>query len=89
MDRRLLIVGATLATAFSAPAMGQQHRTARSLAERFASTLTAHDLDGFAALLADDYVNHQTSVLTPPPQAKPISKQASRFLQRDSLACQT
>lgn len=34
--------------------MTTEHR----LAERFAETLTAHDLDAFAALLHPDYVNH-------------------------------
>ncbi len=32
--------------------------TEHRLAERFAETLTAHDLDGFATLLHPDYVNH-------------------------------
>jgi steroid delta-isomerase-like uncharacterized protein len=32
--------------------------THRALAERFAQTLTDHDLDAFAELLDDDYVNH-------------------------------
>ena len=32
--------------------------TSRSLAERFATTLSDHDLDAFAALIHDDYVNH-------------------------------
>ena len=30
----------------------------RELAERFAETLTDHDLDAFAELLDDQYVNH-------------------------------
>ena len=30
----------------------------RHLAERFAQSLTDHDLEGFAALLHPDYVNH-------------------------------
>jgi steroid delta-isomerase-like uncharacterized protein len=34
--------------------MTTEHR----LAERFAETLTAHDLDAFATLLHPDYVNH-------------------------------
>ena len=34
--------------------MATEHR----LAERFAETLTAHDLDAFATLLHPDYVNH-------------------------------
>src|SRR4029079_5642481 len=32
--------------------------TSRSLAERFATTLTDHDLDAFAALIHDGYLNH-------------------------------
>ena len=32
--------------------------TGRHLAERFAETLTAHDLDAFSTLLHPDYVNH-------------------------------
>lgn len=32
--------------------------TGRQLAERFAQTLTDHDLDAFAELLHPDYVNH-------------------------------
>jgi len=32
--------------------------TNRALAERFAETLTDHDLDAFAELLDDEYVNH-------------------------------
>jgi steroid delta-isomerase-like uncharacterized protein len=35
-----------------------QMSTHRALAERFAETLTDHDLDGFAELLAEEYVNH-------------------------------
>jgi len=30
----------------------------RSLAKRFATTLSDHDLDAFGALIHDDYVNH-------------------------------
>jgi steroid delta-isomerase-like uncharacterized protein len=32
--------------------------TPRALAERFAQTLTDHDLEAFAELLDDEYVNH-------------------------------
>ena len=32
--------------------------THRALAERFAQTLTNHDLDAFAELLDDEYINH-------------------------------
>ena len=35
-----------------------QMSTDRALAERFAQTLTDHDLDAYAELLDDQYVNH-------------------------------
>ncbi len=49
----------------------------RELAEQFAATLTAHDIDGFAALFAEDYVNHQNSAAAPPPSVGVTSKQGS------------
>lgn len=41
----------------------------------FASTLSAHDMKGFAALFDDAYVNHQTSAASPPPPPGPSAKQ--------------
>jgi steroid delta-isomerase-like uncharacterized protein len=49
----------------------------RELANQFAATLSAHDIDGFAALFADDYVNHQNSAAAPPPAASVTPKQGS------------
>jgi steroid delta-isomerase-like uncharacterized protein len=49
----------------------------RNLANQFAATLSAHDIDGFAALFADDYVNHQNSAAAPPPAAGVTPKQGS------------
>jgi steroid delta-isomerase-like uncharacterized protein len=43
----------------------------------FAKTLSAHDIGGFAALFADDYVNHQMSAAAPKPAAGVSPKQAS------------
>ena len=45
------------------------------LASRFAATLSAHDMTAFAALIANDYVNHQTSAATRPPPADRSMKQ--------------
>src|ERR1700749_99805 len=42
-------------------------RTPAQLGEAFAASLSAHDMDAFAALFADDYVNHQASAAAPPP----------------------
>jgi hypothetical protein len=39
------------------PALAQEGG-ARSLSERFAATLSSHDIAAFAALFAEDYVNH-------------------------------
>ena len=65
MHRRTLIAGAALLGA--APFVSNAKAAGASIAQRFAQTLTAHDLDAFAALFADDYVNHQLSAAAPPP----------------------
>jgi steroid delta-isomerase-like uncharacterized protein len=63
--RRTLIAGAAVLGA--APLLARPAKAADiSIAERFAATLSAHDLDAFAALFADDYVNHQLSAAAPP-----------------------
>lgn len=49
----------------------------RELAHQFAATLSAHDIDAFAALFAEDYVNHQKSAAAPPPAAGVTPKQGS------------
>jgi ketosteroid isomerase-like protein len=77
MDRRSLIAGAALAgSALVVPALAQDGGS-QSLADRFAATLSAHDMAAFAALFADDYVNHQVSAATPPPPAGKTPKQAT------------
>jgi steroid delta-isomerase-like uncharacterized protein len=66
MRRRTWIAGAALVGA--APLLARGARAADSaIAERFAQTLSAHDIDAFAALFADAYVNHQASAAAPPP----------------------
>ena len=47
-----------------------------SLVEQFANTLSNHDITAFAALFADDYINHQLSAAAPAPSGK-TPKQAS------------
>ena len=77
MDRRLLITGAALAASAPViPALAQEEAT-RSLVDRFAATLSEHDRAAFAALFADDYVNHQVSAAAPAPPAGKTPKQAS------------
>jgi steroid delta-isomerase-like uncharacterized protein len=77
MKRRTFIAGAALATALPIAAKADPVDEARELAERFASTLTAHDMDAFAALFADDYTNHQVSAAAPAPPATVSPKQGS------------
>ena len=78
MDRRTLIAGLLAGAAASAPAAAQEDgRSARALAEQFAATLNAHDIGAFAALFAEDYVNHQTSAAAPPPRPGVSPKQGT------------
>jgi steroid delta-isomerase-like uncharacterized protein len=66
MRRRTLIAGAALIGA--APLVVRAAiADSASIAERFAQTLSAHDMDAFAALFAEGYVNHQVSAAAPPP----------------------
>jgi steroid delta-isomerase-like uncharacterized protein len=68
MRRRFLIAGGALVGV--APFVVRTSKAAStSIVARFAETLTAHDLDAFAALFADDYVNHQMSAAAPPSPA--------------------
>ena len=77
MDRRFFIATASTAPlALVVPAVAQDS-VAKSLPERFASTLSAHDISAFAALFADDYVNHQVSAAAPPPPPDKSPKQAT------------
>lgn len=66
MRRRTLIAGAALIGV--APLVERTASAAgETIVDRFAQTLSAHDLEAFAALFADDYVNHQSSAAAPPP----------------------
>jgi steroid delta-isomerase-like uncharacterized protein len=67
----LALGGGLATTAFAA------NRSSRQLAERFAATLSAHDMDAFAALFSDGYINHQTSAAAPPPPANVTAKQGT------------
>ncbi|MFI5012892.1 MAG: ester cyclase [Hyphomicrobiales bacterium] len=79
MDRRIALLGLGAgAVALASPISAQsQARTPRQLIEQFAAALTAHDIDAFAALFADDYVNHQMSAAAPPPPSGITPKQGT------------
>ena len=78
MDRRTVAMGlalgglGTLAAEAAAPAAAEN-----PLIAGFAKTLSAHDINAFAALFADDYVNHQVSAAAPKPAAGVTAKQAT------------
>ena len=75
MRRRDALVGlGCLGSVLAVPAFAQGDQ---AMAERFAATLSAHDLAAFAALFAEDYVNHQASAAAPPPPAGVSMKQAT------------
>jgi hypothetical protein len=83
MDRRNLLKSVTLAgsalavPAFVAPALADATNAAAPLIEKFAATLSAHDLTAFAALFSDNYVNHQLSAAAPPPPQGKSPKQGT------------
>lgn len=77
-DRRLVLALIGAGAALSVPGIATASAgSPRDLARQFAATLSAHDIDGFAALFADDYINHQNSAAAPPPPAGVKPKQAT------------
>lgn len=77
-NRRHVLLGSLLlAGAAATPALAQTKSLPGSLAQRFASTLSAHDIDAFADLFAETYVNHQVSAAAPPPSTTMTPKQGT------------
>jgi predicted ester cyclase len=77
MDRRGALTGLLGAVMLLPEVAHAEGRTGGQLAEAFAATLSAHDMEGFAALFADDYVNHQLSAAAPSPPPGMSPKQAT------------
>jgi steroid delta-isomerase-like uncharacterized protein len=75
--RQVTVGGLLLSGGLVSPAFAQGSASPSSLAERFAATLSAHDIDGFAALFSDSYVNHQVSAAAPQPPANVSPKQGT------------
>jgi steroid delta-isomerase-like uncharacterized protein len=65
--RQVTAAGLLLGGGLLTPALAQSAPSPQSLAEQFAATLSAGNIDGFSALFADSYVNHQQSAAAPPP----------------------
>jgi steroid delta-isomerase-like uncharacterized protein len=67
MDRRSVLAGLCGAAMVTPGIAWADARTPAQLGEAFAATLSSHDMDAFAALFAEDYVNHQASAAAPSP----------------------
>ena len=75
----LTAAGLLIAGGLASPVVAQTGSSTTSLAERFAATLSAHDIDEFAA-----YVNHQASAAAtaPPPNVTPKQGTIAFFTAR-------
>jgi len=78
MDRRTVMMGLAIAGSGAlTTAAAAQSGAENPLIAAFAKTLSAHDINGFAALFTEDYVNHQMSAAAPKPAAGVSAKQAT------------
>jgi SnoaL-like domain len=77
MDRRTVMMRLAIAGSGVMTAAAAQSGAENPLIAAFAQTLSAHDINGFAALFADDYVNHQMSAAAPKPAPDVSPKQAT------------
>src|ERR1700684_1474358 len=78
MDRRTVMMGLAIAGSGAlTTAAAAQSGAENPLTAAFAKTLSAHDIDGFAALFAEDYVNHQVSAAAPKPTPGASAKRAT------------
>jgi steroid delta-isomerase-like uncharacterized protein len=75
--RQFLSSAALVAAAASISSAAEAEDDATVLIQRFATTLSAHDMTAFADLFADDYINHQKSAAAPAPPAGKSAKQAT------------
>jgi steroid delta-isomerase-like uncharacterized protein len=79
--RQLAAAGMLIAGGFAMPALAQSPVSPKTIAEQFAKTLSDHDIDAFAALFADNYVNHQVSAAAPPPSGVPDKQGSVAFFK--------
>ena len=85
MKRRYFLAGLGFAANAFATSASAQDGDGLRMAERFAATLSGHDLPAFGALFATDYTNHQVSAATPAPGSV-SAKQATVDLMAGRLA---
>jgi len=79
--RQIAAASMLIAGGLVVPALAQTSASPKAIAERFAKTLSDHDIDAFAALFADNYVNHQVSAAAPPPAGVPAKQGSVAFFK--------
>jgi len=77
MQRRQFLSSAAFVAAAAAIPDVAEAEDAGAVIERFAASLSAHDMAAFADLYAEDVVNHQRSAAAPAPPAGKSAKQAT------------
>jgi predicted ester cyclase len=77
MERRTLLAAVAAMAAGGISSRSHAQDATASFPDRFAAALSAHDMTAFAALFAEDYVNHQSSAAAPPPAGGKSQKQGS------------
>jgi hypothetical protein len=75
--RQLTVAGVLFAGGLVSPALSQSNASPQLLAERFAATLSNQDIEGFASLFSENYINHQVSAAAPPPSGGVSPKQGT------------
>jgi predicted ester cyclase len=88
MNRRNLLVSGLFAGTAVASRVAHADDGATDMPKRFAAALSAGDMQAFAALFADEYVNHQVSAAAPPPSGASAKQATVAFFQHrvDALA---
>jgi steroid delta-isomerase-like uncharacterized protein len=77
MQRRQFLSSAAFVAAAAAIPDVAEAEDAGAVIERFAASLSAHDMAAFADLYAEDVINHQRSAAAPAPPAGKSAKQAT------------
>lgn len=88
MNRRNLLASGLLAGAAFAPWKASADVASAEIPQRFAAALSAGDMQAFAALFADGYVNHQVSAAAPSPAGVSAKQATVAFFRHrvDALA---
>lgn len=81
MDRRNFLASGLFAGAAVASGEAWAQSAAADIPNRFAAALSAGDMQAFASLFADEYVNHQNSAAAPAPAGTSPKQATIAFFQ--------